>query len=152
MNKPPKSILREDRVSQTTESWRAWAESCEVEEWVNGVSGVLENGWNEGYVCQYLLDPTQKLLLYTTPLSFVTVPPTPVRQNTTNSQVASIHSSGQRDSSQAKSISTNPTFRFVSSSYIKPIAASLLRRPDIHPPILLPSTTQTSSDPIHSPP
>jgi len=48
MNKPPKSILREDRIKDTTESWRAWAESCEVEECVNGVSGVLENGWNEG--------------------------------------------------------------------------------------------------------
>lgn len=57
MNKPPKSILREDRIKDTTESWRAWAESCEVEEWVNGVSGVLENGWNEGWDLFYSNSP-----------------------------------------------------------------------------------------------
>lgn len=35
----------------TTDSWRSWAENREVEEWLVGVSGVLENGWNEQYVC-----------------------------------------------------------------------------------------------------
>ncbi|KAG6833774.1 hypothetical protein H0H87_001206 [Tephrocybe sp. NHM501043] len=47
LNAPPRFTLREDRVAGTTESWRAWAESREVEEWVHSVSGVLEQGWND---------------------------------------------------------------------------------------------------------
>lgn len=44
---PPKFSLREDRLSGTTESWRVWCESREVEEWIQSVAGVLDQGWND---------------------------------------------------------------------------------------------------------
>ncbi|KAG6820436.1 hypothetical protein H0H93_000432 [Arthromyces matolae] len=47
LNAPPRYTLREDRVADTTESWRLWAEAQEVEEWVHSVAGVLEQGWND---------------------------------------------------------------------------------------------------------
>jgi len=46
-NKPPRFNLREDRVASTSGSWRAWAEEREVEEWIQSVAGVLDQGWNE---------------------------------------------------------------------------------------------------------
>ncbi|THV03307.1 actin-related protein Arp4p [Dendrothele bispora CBS 962.96] len=46
-NAPPKYTLREDRVSVTSQSWRTWAENREVEEWVQSVAGVLDQGWND---------------------------------------------------------------------------------------------------------
>ncbi|KAG6332297.1 hypothetical protein ID866_6792 [Astraeus odoratus] len=39
--------LREDRLAGTTESWKAWYESREVDEWIQSVAGVLDQGWNE---------------------------------------------------------------------------------------------------------
>ncbi|KAI0829481.1 actin-like protein Arp4p [Trametes gibbosa] len=45
--RPPKFQLREDRLAGTTDTWRAWAESHEVEEWIHSVAGVLPQGWNE---------------------------------------------------------------------------------------------------------
>lgn len=46
---PPKFTLREDRVAGTTDTWRAWAEATEVEEWTQSVGGCLKEGWNEQY-------------------------------------------------------------------------------------------------------
>ncbi|KAF8631127.1 hypothetical protein AX15_002474 [Amanita polypyramis BW_CC] len=46
-NAPPKYVFREDRIPGTTHSWRMWAERREVEEWIQGVAGVLEQGWND---------------------------------------------------------------------------------------------------------
>ncbi|KAG5654458.1 hypothetical protein H0H81_001957 [Sphagnurus paluster] len=47
LNAPPRFSIREDRMAGTTESWRAWAESREVDEWIHSVAGVLEQGWND---------------------------------------------------------------------------------------------------------
>ncbi|KAI0637838.1 actin-like protein Arp4p [Trametes polyzona] len=44
---PPKFQLREDRVAGTTDTWRAWSEAHEVDEWIQSVAGVLPQGWNE---------------------------------------------------------------------------------------------------------
>ncbi|KAH9943091.1 brg1-associated factor b [Epithele typhae] len=49
---PPKFVLREDRKAGTTDSWRAWAEAHEVEEWVQSVGGCLVQGWNEQLAVQ----------------------------------------------------------------------------------------------------
>ncbi|KAJ7283875.1 actin-related protein Arp4p [Mycena rebaudengoi] len=47
INAPPRFALREDRVNGVTDSWRAWYEGREVDEWVQSVAGVLEQGWND---------------------------------------------------------------------------------------------------------
>ncbi|KAH7916750.1 actin family [Hygrophoropsis aurantiaca] len=44
---PPRFTLREDRMAGTTESWKTWYENREVDEWVQSVAGVLDQGWNE---------------------------------------------------------------------------------------------------------
>ncbi|PFH52679.1 hypothetical protein AMATHDRAFT_74136 [Amanita thiersii Skay4041] len=46
-NVVPTFTLREDRVSGTTQSWRMWTENREVDEWIQSVAGVLEQGWND---------------------------------------------------------------------------------------------------------
>jgi actin-like protein 6B len=46
---PHRATLREDRIPGTTDSWRTWAETKELEEWVQSVVGVLEQGWNDQY-------------------------------------------------------------------------------------------------------
>lgn len=43
----PRYTLREDRMQGTTESWRNWAEAREVDEWIQSVAGVLDQGWND---------------------------------------------------------------------------------------------------------
>ncbi|TCD71330.1 NuA4 histone acetyltransferase subunit [Steccherinum ochraceum] len=43
----PRFTLREDRATGTTDTWRNWYESREVEDWVQSVGGVLDQGWNE---------------------------------------------------------------------------------------------------------
>jgi len=43
----PRFTLREDRVSGTTGSWKKWYEANEVDEWIQSVAGVLEQGWND---------------------------------------------------------------------------------------------------------
>ncbi|KAI0721846.1 actin-like protein Arp4p [Cerioporus squamosus] len=48
----PKFTLREDRVAGTTDSWRAWAEAHEVDEWIQSVGGCLVQGWNEQFAQQ----------------------------------------------------------------------------------------------------
>ena len=47
MGTAPRFELREDRARGTTDSWRSWYESREVEDWVQSVGGVLDQGWNE---------------------------------------------------------------------------------------------------------
>ncbi|CCM02833.1 uncharacterized protein FIBRA_04945 [Fibroporia radiculosa] len=39
--------LRQDRIAGTTDSWKAWYEAREVDEWIQSVAGVLDQGWNE---------------------------------------------------------------------------------------------------------
>ncbi|KAF6762763.1 brg1-associated factor b [Ephemerocybe angulata] len=39
---PPRYTLREERVAQTTESWKIWAENREIDEWLQSV-GALTN-------------------------------------------------------------------------------------------------------------
>lgn len=46
---PAKFTLREDRQAGTTESWRAWAENHEVEEWIQSIAGILPQGWNDQF-------------------------------------------------------------------------------------------------------
>lgn len=46
---PAQFTLREDRLAGTTESWRSWYEGREVDEWIQSVAGVLDQGWNEQY-------------------------------------------------------------------------------------------------------
>ena len=49
-NTPPQVALRQDRIAGTTASWRTWAESRELDEWIQSVAGVLEQGWNDQWV------------------------------------------------------------------------------------------------------
>ncbi|EMD40548.1 hypothetical protein CERSUDRAFT_111146 [Gelatoporia subvermispora B] len=49
---PPKFTLRQDRVDKTTVSWRKWAEEREVEEWMQSVAGVIDQGYNEQFAHQ----------------------------------------------------------------------------------------------------
>nr|GAT53976.1 predicted protein [Mycena chlorophos] len=49
-NALPLYALREDRIKGTTDSWRAWYEAREVDEWAQSVAGVLEQGWNDQMV------------------------------------------------------------------------------------------------------
>ncbi|KAM6495565.1 actin-related protein Arp4p [Amanita muscaria] len=46
-NALPRFTVREDRLPGTTNSWRMWAERREVDEWIQSVAGVLEQGWND---------------------------------------------------------------------------------------------------------
>ena len=46
----PKYTLRRERQSGLTDSWRQWAEAREVEEWIQSIAGVLEQGWNDQFV------------------------------------------------------------------------------------------------------
>ncbi|KAI0313824.1 actin-related protein Arp4p [Amylostereum chailletii] len=43
----PIFTLREDRVAKTTSSLMAYYEAHEVEEWIQSVAGVLDQGWND---------------------------------------------------------------------------------------------------------
>ncbi|PPQ79564.1 hypothetical protein CVT25_003446 [Psilocybe cyanescens] len=43
----PQFTVREDRIAGTTQKWRNWAESREVDEWMQTVAGILEQGWND---------------------------------------------------------------------------------------------------------
>ncbi|OCH93616.1 actin-like protein Arp4p [Obba rivulosa] len=48
----PKFELRSDRVAKTTASWKKWAEDREVDEWMQSVAGVVDQGWNEQFAHQ----------------------------------------------------------------------------------------------------
>ena len=52
---PPRFTLREDRSPGVTDSWRSWYEAKEVEEWIQSVAGVLDQGWNDQYVSPHLM-------------------------------------------------------------------------------------------------
>ena len=41
--------MREDRFSKTTPSLASYYENLEVEEWIQSVAGVLDQGWNDQY-------------------------------------------------------------------------------------------------------
>ncbi|OBZ77109.1 Actin-like protein 6A [Grifola frondosa] len=43
----PRFQVREDRVAGTTDSWKLWYEAREVDEWIQSVAGVLDQGWND---------------------------------------------------------------------------------------------------------
>ncbi|KAH6915145.1 brg1-associated factor b [Coprinopsis sp. MPI-PUGE-AT-0042] len=43
----PIFTLRQDRIAQTTDSWRLWAEAKEVDEWIQTVAAVSDQGWND---------------------------------------------------------------------------------------------------------
>jgi len=59
---PPRYALRDDRIPGTTNSWRMWAERKEVEDWIQCVAGVLEQGWNDACV-QILLSLNNNIKL-----------------------------------------------------------------------------------------
>jgi hypothetical protein len=41
--------MREDRFSKTTPSLASYYENLEVDEWIQSVAGVLDQGWNDQY-------------------------------------------------------------------------------------------------------
>jgi hypothetical protein len=45
----PRFTMREDRFSKTTPSLASYYENLEVEEWIQSVAGVLDQGWNDQY-------------------------------------------------------------------------------------------------------
>ncbi|KAF9263624.1 Actin/actin-like protein [Marasmius fiardii PR-910] len=46
-NMPPQYTIREDKMAGVTDSWRQWYEDRAVEEWMQSVGGILEQGWND---------------------------------------------------------------------------------------------------------
>ena len=46
----PIYALRQDRLPRTTDSWRQWAENREVDEWIQAMGAVIDQGWNDQYV------------------------------------------------------------------------------------------------------
>ncbi|KAJ8086375.1 NuA4 histone acetyltransferase subunit [Marasmius tenuissimus] len=51
-NNLPQFTVREDRIAGVTDSWRSWYEDRAVEDWVQSVGGVLEQGWNDQLAMQ----------------------------------------------------------------------------------------------------
>jgi actin-like protein 6A len=49
---PPKFVPRQDRIAGTTDSWRTWAQVREVDEWIQTIAGVLDQGWNDQLAAQ----------------------------------------------------------------------------------------------------
>lgn len=47
LGQKPIFSLRQDRIAQTTASWRLWAEAKEVDEWIQTVAAVSDQGWND---------------------------------------------------------------------------------------------------------
>ncbi|KAF9516188.1 hypothetical protein BS47DRAFT_1315514 [Hydnum rufescens UP504] len=43
----PMVTLREDRIQQTTDSWRQWALDREVDEWLAACGAIIETGWSD---------------------------------------------------------------------------------------------------------
>jgi len=46
----PIYTLRQDRLPRTTDSWRLWAENREVDEWIQAMGSVIDQGWNDQFV------------------------------------------------------------------------------------------------------
>ena len=61
--------MRDDRFSKTTPSLASYYENLEVEEWIQSVAGVLDQGWND----QYAFRSSQPSLKHA--LSLVLTPP-----------------------------------------------------------------------------
>lgn len=57
----PRFAIREDRIPGVTQSWRSWYEAREAEEWIQSVSSVLEQGWNDQWA--FFNHPTGNLFL-----------------------------------------------------------------------------------------
>jgi actin-like protein 6A len=51
----PRFTVREDRFAKTTPSLASYYENGEVEEWIQSVAGVLDQGWNDQCVRRPLL-------------------------------------------------------------------------------------------------
>jgi len=49
---PPRFTVREERFSKTTPSLASYYENREVEEWIQSVAGVLDQGWNDQAAAQ----------------------------------------------------------------------------------------------------
>jgi len=70
--------MREDRLSKTTPSLASYYENLEVEEWIQSVAGVLDQGWNDQYAfrssqllletCHFIVDTNASLSHLTLPL------------------------------------------------------------------------------------
>lgn len=43
----PQYVIRQDRIAGTTDTWRTWADNREVDEWMQNIAGVLDQGWND---------------------------------------------------------------------------------------------------------
>ena len=56
----PRFAVREDRLSKTTPSLASYYENREVEEWIQSVAGVLDQGWNDqcAFILFYLSTPS----------------------------------------------------------------------------------------------
>ena len=52
--KPPQFQRRADRIPGVTTTWREWYEAREVDEWIMNVASVIDQGWNEQLVLNYL--------------------------------------------------------------------------------------------------
>ncbi|EIM88243.1 brg1-associated factor b [Stereum hirsutum FP-91666 SS1] len=52
-NAPPRYVARDDRIPHTTDSLRLYYETREVDEWIQSVAGVVEQGWNEHQAAAY---------------------------------------------------------------------------------------------------
>jgi hypothetical protein len=50
----PRFTLREDRFSKTTPSLASYYENREVDEWIQSVACVLDQGWNDQYAVSYI--------------------------------------------------------------------------------------------------
>jgi hypothetical protein len=55
--------MREDRFSKTTPSLASYYENLEVEEWIQSVAGVLDQGWNDQYAFRSSPPPSKHVTL-----------------------------------------------------------------------------------------
>ena len=72
----PRFTKREDRFSKTTPSLASYYENLEVEEWIQSVAGVLDQGWNDQYAFLCSSQPSSKHITLSLILSrpFLTLP------------------------------------------------------------------------------
>ena len=55
--------MREDRFSKTTPSLASYYENLEVEEWIQSVAGVLDQGWNDQYAFRFSQPSSKQVTL-----------------------------------------------------------------------------------------
>ena len=73
--------MRDDRFSKTTPSLASYYENLEVEEWIQSVAGVLDQGWNDQYAFRssqpsskhVALSPLLTRPFLTSPFSFFSI-------------------------------------------------------------------------------